>query len=229
MIAFFDVDNTLVKGSTGALVSRFFIEKGYLSTAHIFKTLYYVFLHRMNLLNYKAVVQSVLKTFEGASAEEILRLCMESFEKFIQPNIYREGMEKVKEHQQKGHSVVLISSGSPFLVGPVRDFLGAAHSITTNFVIENGRVTGEMQEPVCFGEGKRVLAENFLKENGGNFAETYFYTDSLTDFPLLAAVGYPVVVNPDPFLKRRARKLGWKVEYFKETVGGNILFNHGIF
>jgi phosphoserine phosphatase len=75
-------------------------------------------------------------------------------------------------------------------------------------------LTGQVVPPVCYGTGKVVWAERFAEEHGVDLSASYFYTDSITDLPLLERVAHPVAVNPDPRLRRLAQKRGWPVETF---------------
>ena len=84
----------------------------------------------------------------------------------------------------------------------------------THLESRDGRLTGKVVPPVCFGPGKIVWAERFAAEYGVDLSSSYFYTDSISDLPLLERVRYPVAVNPDPRLRRLARKRGWPVERF---------------
>ena len=74
-----------------------------------------------------------------------------------------------------------------------------------------GNLTGEPGEAICFGQGKVVLATKFLSERGGSLEESIFYSDSFTDLPMMDAVGKAVAVNPDPKLRREARRRGWEI------------------
>jgi phosphoserine phosphatase len=79
---------------------------------------------------------------------------------------------------------------------------------------EDGRLTGRVTPPVCYGQGKVVWAERFAAEHDVDLDAGYFYTDSISDLPLLERVGHPVAVNPDPRLRRLADKRGWPIEQF---------------
>ena len=76
----------------------------------------------------------------------------------------------------------------------------------------DGKLTGKVEHPLCFGHGKLVRARRLAEELGFKLEEAVFYTDSITDLPLLEAVGERVCVNPDPRLRRLARARGWKIE-----------------
>jgi phosphoserine phosphatase len=79
--------------------------------------------------------------------------------------------------------------------------------------------TGRVVEPICFEEGKIHWLRQFIDEQGIDLAKSYFYTDSITDLPLLDLVGHPVVTNPDPFLYREAVRRCWPVRFFEAPAG----------
>jgi phosphoserine phosphatase len=80
--------------------------------------------------------------------------------------------------------------------------------------VEDGLFTGRVVEPICFEDGKIYWLRRFIEEHGVDLAKSYFYTDSVTDLPLLDLVGHPVVTNPDPLLYRQAIKRCWPVRIF---------------
>jgi putative phosphoserine phosphatase/1-acylglycerol-3-phosphate O-acyltransferase len=95
------------------------------------------------------------------------------------------------------------------------DYLGIpGQFVCTHLVSVGGRLTGEVVEPVCYGQGKVVWAERFAAEWGVDLADSTFYSDSISDLPLMERVGRPVAVNPDMRLKRVARRRGWPIERF---------------
>ena len=81
----------------------------------------------------------------------------------------------------------------------------------SRLVVRDGRFTGEAHHPICYGKGKLYWARRFAAEHEVDLGESFFYSDSVTDVPMLEIVGHPQVVNPDPLLRRIARQRGWQV------------------
>ena len=100
-------------------------------------------------------------------------------------------------------------------LAPLARRLGIEHMLYTRLEVEDGRFTGRVVEPICFEEGKIYWIREFIEEHGVDLAKSFFYTDSVTDMPLLDMVGHPVVVNPDPLLYRRALRRRWPVRFFE--------------
>jgi phosphoserine phosphatase len=93
-------------------------------------------------------------------------------------------------------------------------YLGVPHVLATRLEVNGGLFTGNYVPPLCFRRGKVFWAEKFAKDLGGNLQDSTFYTDSITDLPLLEAVRDPRVVNPDLKLRAVARKRGWPILNF---------------
>ena len=85
--------------------------------------------------------------------------------------------------------------------------------------VEGGVFTGRVVQPICFGEGKIYWLQQLIEHHGLDLAKSYFYTDSITDLPLLDLVGHPVATNPDPLLYRTAVKRRWPVRFFEPPSG----------
>lgn len=215
--AYFDVDNTLIKGTTSSIAVKYMIEKGVLKKTIVFKSMYFSLLHRLNLMNYEQMLKEVVRLFDGRREEEIKELTKDIFENAITPMIFKEGIELVNSHKKSGHTIVLLSSGSEYVVDLMKDFLDVPYAITTKVVVENGFLTDKFEEPLCYREGKKYWAENFAGEMNISLKDSYFYTDSSSDIPFLETVGNPRAVNPDPFLNRYAKKQNWPVLNFKDT------------
>jgi len=87
--------------------------------------------------------------------------------------------------------------------------------------VRDGELTGSFNWPLCYGQGKRERAEALLRSLGARLEQTAFYTDSITDLPLLEAVGHPIVVNPDARLRRAAKRRGWLIEDWIATAAAS--------
>ena len=118
---------------------------------------------------------------------------------------------RVAAHRRAGHVVALLTSATRYLAEPLGADLGIDHLLVTQLVVREGRFTGEVVQPVCYGRGKVYWAERFAAEHGVDLDQSYFYTDSITDLPVLDRVGHPRVVHPDPRLRRLAQQRGWQV------------------
>ena len=121
----------------------------------------------------------------------------------------------MREHEAAGHVVAIVSGATKFVVRPLAARLGIRHMLYTRLEVEDGAFTGRVIEPICFEEGKIYWLQQFIEEQAIDLAKSYFYTDSITDRPLLDLVGHPVAVNPDPLLYREAVRRSWPVRFFE--------------
>ena len=136
----------------------------------------------------------------------------------VLPRLYPKMLETAYEHQDAGRPVFIVtaaSQGTAEMLAHVLFFDGAAGSKLEE---RDGLYTGSFDGPFCYGEGKPVRMRELAAERGIDLAESWAYSDSASDLPMLRAVGHPVAVNPDTELSRVAREEGWDVMTF-ETLG----------
>ena len=108
----------------------------------------------------------------------------------------------------------IVSGATKFVVRPLAARLGIRHMLYTRLEVEDGCFTGRVVDPICFEEGKIYWLQQLIEEEGIDLAKSYFYTDSITDRPLLDLVAHPIAVNPDPMLYREAVRRSWPVRFF---------------
>src|SRR5690606_34397489 len=113
----------------------------------------------------------------------------------------------------RGDLVAIVTGATRYAAEPLAEELGIEHVVCTRLdVSPSGRFTGRVEQPMCYGAGKIALARKVADAHGLRLEEATFYSDSITDLPLLEAVAEPVAVNPDARLARVARARGWPVE-----------------
>jgi HAD superfamily hydrolase (TIGR01490 family) len=212
--AFFDLDNTLVSASTGILWYKYLRKEGRASSLGLAKVLYAYLRYRRNSLDVKSFAEKEVGRIAGMPEEEMIALTERWFDEMVKNYIYPRAVEVVNEHRSRGHKLAILSAATIYAVGPVKRHMGIEHGICTNLVIRDGRFTGELVEPYCYGEGKIYWAERFASENGISLDDSYFYTDSYTDLPMLDKVGRPMIVNPDALLEAEAEKRRWPIVRF---------------
>ena len=142
----------------------------------------------------------------------MIQRCQRLVENELEAHIFPEARARVAAHQQAGDRVVILTASSSYIAEPIGELLGIEDVLATPVHVMDGLFTGQFEEPVCYGRGKRVWAERFCESEGYALEEAAFYTDSVTDLPVLDVVGEPRVINPDLRLDRLARRRGWSVE-----------------
>lgn len=212
--AFFDMDKTIIAENSGSVYMKHRYERGEIDAWEMVKGLGSYLQYKVGVLDILSWTKSMLQDFRGRSEAELLAEAEELFDEAIRPVIYPEAVECIRDHQARGHEVCIVSGATRFVVEPLARHLGIEHMVYTRLEVERGRFTGRVVEPICFEEGKIYWLQQFIAEQGIDLALSWFYTDSVTDRPLLDLVGHPVVVNPDPLLYRHAIRRHWPVRLF---------------
>jgi HAD superfamily hydrolase (TIGR01490 family) len=212
--AFFDMDKTLIAENSGALFMRYRYEQGRLSGWELASGLAAYLRYKVGILDIRAWTADAMVQFAGESERALTREAQAWFDEWVAPTIYPEAYQVVRGHQEAGHVVVIVSGATKYVVKPLAARLGVKHILYTRLEVERGRFTGRVVEPICFEEGKIYWLQQLVDEERIDLAKSFFYTDSVTDLPLLELVGHPVVVNPDPRLYRVAARRHWPVRFF---------------
>ncbi len=135
----------------------------------------------------------------------------------ILPRVYPQMLDEVYAHQDEGRATFIVSAAGNGVVEPLAAVLGMDGGIGTRYEVNaDGAFTGRFDGPFVYGKGKVEAMEAFAAEHGIDLAASYAYSDSLSDLPMLRAVGHPVAVNPDPALTELARKEGWQTMRFEQ-------------
>jgi HAD superfamily hydrolase (TIGR01490 family) len=163
----------------------------------------------------------MLALSKGWEREQVEAVVREALIELIDPFIYQEALDLMDLHRASGRRVYIVSSSPEEVVRPVAEHFGDVRVIATRAKIEDGRYTGEL-EFYCAGEGKAEAIREVAAREGVDLSESYAYSDSESDLPMLRAVGHPVAVNPDPPLAALAREEGWQTMRF-ERLGRRLV------
>lgn len=213
--ALFDMDKTLLDASSALLYASYLRRIGQLGRREMARVMGWAVMERLGVLDMATLVERLVITVSGDSEPEIKLSCDRWFEADVVTHITERGRQRVAEHQARGHVLGIVSASTQYVVRPLAEYLGIpGQYVSTHLESENGRLTGRIVPPVCYGEGKVVWAERFAAEYGVELSASYFYTDSASDRSLLERVGHPVAVNPDSRLRRLAKQRGWPIETF---------------
>ena len=209
--AFFDMDKTIISENSGSVYMKHRYSQGEIDAWDLLKGLGAYLQYKVGVLDILSWTKSMMQEFRGQSEADLIVEAQALFEEAILPTVYSEAEACIREHQEAGHLVCIVSGATKFVVEPLARHLGVEHMVYTRLEVEDGRFTGRVVEPICFEEGKIYWLQQFIEEHHIDLARSWFYTDSVTDRPLLDLVGHPVVVNPDPLLYREARRRRWPV------------------
>ena len=209
--AFFDIDGTLIARNSAPLYMRHLRRTGQARRRDLARTLYYVCRYRLGLLDIDRAVAISLGWIRGRDEAEVRADCRSWYERIVRRYLRPAMAATVEAHRRAGHLPAILTSATRYLAEPVAADLGIEHLLVTQLRVRDGRFTGEAVRPLCYGEGKTYWAERFAAAQGVDLGRSYFYTDSITDLPVLERVGEPRIVNPDPRLRRVAGRRGWPV------------------
>lgn len=210
--ALFDLDRTLVRVDTATLYVRYQRKIGEAGWWDSVKVAWWALLYTFDLIDAEAVAAQVIAPLAGMPEIVMATRCDDWFRRYVEPHVCDEARLAVRRHQQAGDLIAIVTGASPYAARPMARRLGIEHVLATTLQVEQGRFTGKPELPLCYGQGKVQRAGRLLAHHGLSLADATFYSDSITDLPLLSAVGTPVLVNPDPPLARVGRKRGWRTE-----------------
>jgi len=154
------------------------------------------------------------KNYRGWEKSRAKHLGQESFSGFTLDRIYPGALARLREHKAEGHRVVLLSGALDFLLEPMRDLVDDV--LCASLQEENGSYTGELRGAPVAGEARARMLASFARRRNLDLSRSYAYADSISDLPMLEAVGNPVAVNPDRRLAARASERGWTVRHWSK-------------
>lgn len=218
-VAFFDVDDTILKGASGVMLAKYlFMEKGKSAPpSYIFDIIKALIDVKTGSVDYESLVEKGLTQFEGHSLAEMEEIALGCFDKYMRKSIYKMVYKEIVKHKNAGRKVVLLTASIQSLIDPLADFLGADKVIAMKPKFVNGKLTPHAEKPFCYHEGKLILAREYCQELGVDLKDCFFYSDSSSDLPLMEKVGHPRPTCPDPSLRRLALLKNWKM-LFPKTV-----------
>ena len=211
--ALFDMDRTLVRKETASLYVRYMRRRGVATWRDTAQVLWWVAQYTVGVIDAPAVAARALRWFTGTEEEALALRCEDLFHADVLPHVSDLGRRTVARHRESGDVVAIVTGASPYSARPLARHLGIEHVVASELEVgPDGRFTGRYLEPLCYGHGKLARARGLAERLGFALGEATFYTDSLTDLPLLEAVRTPVAINPDMRLARLARRRGWRIE-----------------
>jgi HAD superfamily hydrolase (TIGR01490 family) len=209
--AFFDLDRTLVRVNTGPLYVRWRMRQRQMGVADLLRDTFWSLQYTLGVIDADAVSRAAAATLAGLDVAAFRRECAEWVEAEVLDHITRAARAELARRRDEGFVCALLTGTSPYVADPVAAHLGVEHVLSSRMAVRDGRFTGELEPPLCYGTGKLTRASTWASAHGVDLARSVFYTDSVSDLPMLEAVGEPHVINPDPRLSAIARRRGWPV------------------
>src|SRR3954447_15377049 len=217
--AFFDLDKTLMAGSSGMVFARVANRKGFVPRRQLARW-------GIDHLRYRlrgssdeqtsAVIEVASRIFAEIPEREVERMGPEVLAGIL-PRISPQMLDEVHRHQDEGRATFIVSAAGNDLVKTLAAVLGMEGGVGTQWAVgADGKFTGQMDGPFVYGDGKVEAMKQFADKHDIDMDASYAYSDSASDLPMLRSVGNAVVVNPDADLLDIARREGWRVMRFEK-------------
>lgn len=212
-LALFDMDRTLVRKNTASLYVAYQREIGEATLVDSVRVGYWLVQYTLGIVDAEAVAVRVLKTVAGMHETVMAARCDDWFRRHVAKHVGCDARRAVDRHLEAGDVCAIVTGGTRYAANPLARSLRIPHVIASELERDAlGRFTGRHVAPLCYGHGKIARSESLADAHGSTLRDAVFYSDSISDLPLLERVGTPVVVNPDPRLFRVARARGWRIE-----------------
>jgi len=219
--AFFDLDKTVIAKASMVAFSRPLHRAGMLPRRMMLKAAWGQLIYAQfgaTPEKLEKLRSSVLELTKGWDQAEISAIVRAELTEVIEPIVFDEALERIREHQSWGHKVFLVSASPEEVVAPIAQLLGVNEAIATRAELdEEGRYSGRTERYV-YAEEKVTAINEVAERDGLDLTRCWAYSDSATDIPMLSAVGHPVAVNPDRELAKVAKERGWEVQRFSLAV-----------
>lgn len=219
--AFFDLDKTILARSSGLALGRDFYREGLISKRLLMRGMAAQIVYLLvgaDEDKMEKMRQKALELTKGWEKAKIERIVAEVMGEVLSPIIYKEALSLIGQHQSEGRKVYIVSSSPEEIVQPMARLLEVDGAIASRAKLDaKGRYSGEM-DFYCYGPHKVDGMKELAADEGIDLEDSYAYSDSITDLPMLEAVGNPIATNPDRELKKLAAERDWPVMVFTKPI-----------
>ena len=214
--AFFDMDRTLLLVNSADRWIRWQVRNGEAPRRALFDLAKWLTQYTLGVLDVEALAAQVCSAYRGADEAALRAKVARWIREEILETISMNARAELDARRARGDVIVMLTSATVYGSEPVARALGIEHLLCTRLEVTDGALTGRPLAPLCYGRGKVTLAEQFAREHHVDLERSSFFTDSVSDVPMLERVGEPVVVNPDPRLRIEALRRRWPVRRWTE-------------
>ena len=218
--AFFDLDKTIIAKSSTLAFSKPFFNGGLITRRSVLRSAYAQFVFALSGADenqMEKMREYLTELVKGWDVEVVRQAVSETLNEIIDPLVYQEAVQLIDHHRSRGRDIVIISASGSEVVEPIGHLLGADHTIATRLVEVDGKYTGEI-EFYAYAANKAAAIHEMADQYGYDLTESFAYSDSVTDLPMLETVGHAFAVNPDKALRKIASERGWQILQFAKPV-----------
>ena len=211
-LAIFDLDNTLLNGDSDHAWGEFLVKKGIVDES-FYRTQndHFYELYKQSKLDIMAYLAFALEPLTRFSLDELSTLHAEFMHTVIAPMRLPKADALLQHHRQQGDYLLIITATNGFVTQPIAKALGVDDILATDPEIKGDAYTGRIVGTPCYQDGKVTRLNQWLQQTRQNLENSYFYSDSINDLPLLERVTNPVATNPDDKLLHIANERHWPV------------------
>ena len=209
-LAIFDLDNTLINGDSDYLWGQFLVEQGLVDgTFYEKENLRFYDEYRAGTLDIHEFLRFSLAPLAANPLDKMLALRQKFISEKIEPLMLPAAAHLLKQHKDQGHTLLIITATNHFVTSPIAELLGVDDLIATDPEFIDGRYTGQVSGVPSFREGKVERLTHWLGLHRQDLENSWFYSDSHNDLPLLELVTQPVAVDADDTLRQHADMKAW--------------------
>jgi HAD superfamily hydrolase (TIGR01490 family) len=211
-LAIFDLDNTLIADDSDYLWGQFLVDRGivdkdqYESANAKFYDDY-----KQGTLNIVEFLNFSLQPLANNDTQQLYQWRAQFIQEVITPLLLQPAQQLIDKHRNKGDTLLVITATNRFVTEPIVKLYGIDNLLATTPEMKDGKYTGGFNGIPCFRDGKVKLLQEWLRDSGHTMQDSWFYSDSHNDLPLLKLVDHPVAVDPDEKLTRFAKEANWPI------------------
>ncbi len=211
-MALFDLDNTLLGGDSDYLWGEFLVSVGAVDKqVHRRENARYLAQYQAGALDVHEFLSFQLEPLTDNPVDSLLAWRERFVRDWIAPLVLPKGRALIEDHRRREHCLAIVTSTNAFITRPIADLMGIAQLLATQPEFDGQRYTGKYHGEPCSGTGKVHWAREWAARIGMSLADSWFYSDSYQDLPLLSLVDHPVAVDPDDALREHARLQKWPI------------------
>jgi len=211
-LAIFDLDNTLLAGDSDYLWGQFLVEQNIVDgPSWSAQNERFYREYEAGTMDIHEFLRFQLRPLAEHDPAQLRRWRAEFMHTLIEPIMLPAARELLDRHRGRGDTVLIITATNRFITGPIAEALGVEHLLATEPEMNGERYTGGVAGIPCYQHGKVERLQRWLEEHGADLDDSWFYSDSHNDLPLLESVSHPVAVDPNPVLRTEAERRGWPV------------------
>lgn len=225
--AFFDVDNTLIRGSALYFLGRGMYQRGFFTKADISRfvlaNLRFKLTGKENPEEMTRWQNAAINFIAGHKVIDIAKVAEEVYDEHVSPALWQGTIDIAQMHMSNDEEVWLVTAASQEMACVIAEKLGFTGALGSRAEVKDGIYTGQMIGNLLHGKEKAIAIKALADERGFELSECYAYSDSHNDLPLLLTVGHPSAINPDAVLRIRALRESWPIHDFRRAQALNRL------